>query len=66
MNSDNMGKIIGWLAMALALIGFFVWNLALGLIAMVLGVIGVVATPEKGLNWTAIAFGAIAMIIGII
>ncbi|GAA0363574.1 hypothetical protein GCM10008932_15050 [Alkalibacterium iburiense] len=66
MNSDNMGKIIGWLAMALALIGFFIWNIPLGLIAMILGVIGVVATSEKGLNWTAIAFGAIAMIIGII
>lgn len=66
MNTDQMGKVIGWLAMALALIGFFVWNIPLGLIAMILGVVGVVATPEKGLNWTAIAFGAIAMIIGII
>lgn len=66
MNSDKTGKIIGWLAMALALVGFFVWNIPLGLVAMILGVVGVVATPEKGLNWTAIAFGAIAMIIGII
>ncbi|WP_161878525.1 C4-dicarboxylate ABC transporter [Alkalibacterium sp. MB6] len=66
MNSDNLGKILGWLAMALAVVGFFVWNIWLGLAAMVIGLIGLVSTSEKGLNWTAIAFGAIAMIIGII
>lgn len=60
------GKIIGWVAIVLALIGFFAWSILLGFIALVLGIIGVVTTPEKGLNWTAIAFGAIAMIIGII
>lgn len=65
MNSDKVGKIIGWAAMALALIGFFIWNIPLGLIAIILGALGL-ATSEKGLNWTAIAFGAIAMIIGII
>lgn len=65
MNSDKIGKIIGWAAMALALIGFFIWNIPLGLTAIILGTIGL-ATSEKGLNWTAIAFGAIAMIIGII
>ncbi|PRY80986.1 C4-dicarboxylate ABC transporter [Alkalibacterium olivapovliticus] len=65
MGSDRVGKLIGWVAMALALIGFFLWNIPLGLAAIALGGIGL-ASPEKGLNWTAIAFGAIAMIIGII
>lgn len=65
LNSTKTGKIIGWVAMALALIGFFIWQIPLGVVAIVLGLIGL-ATPEKGLNWTAIAFGAIAMIIGII
>ncbi|OJF91203.1 hypothetical protein [Alkalibacterium sp. 20] len=65
IESSKVGKLIGWTAMALALIGFFLWQLPLGIIAIVLGLIGL-ATPEKGLNWTAIAFGAIAMIIGII
>lgn len=64
-NSSKVGKIIGWAAMALSLIGFFIWGIPLGLVAIVLGLVGL-ATPEKGLNWTAIAFGAIAMIIGII
>ncbi|MFO8069155.1 MAG: C4-dicarboxylate ABC transporter [Alkalibacterium sp.] len=63
--SSNVGKLLGWTAMALALIGFFLWQIPLGVIAIVLGLIGL-TTPEKGLNWTAIAFGAIAMIIGII
>lgn len=66
MGSDKVGKLIGWSAMALALIGFFIWNIPLGLAAIALGVIGVLASSEKGLSWTAIAFGAIAMIIGII
>lgn len=65
LNSTKTGKAIGWAAMAIALIGFFIWQIPLGIIAIVLGLIGL-ATPEKGLNWTAIAFGAIAMIIGII
>lgn len=65
LESNKVGKIIGWTAMALALIGFFLWQIPLGIVAIVLGLIGL-ATPEKGLNWTAIAFGAIAMIIGII
>ncbi|WP_423190134.1 C4-dicarboxylate ABC transporter [Alkalibacterium sp. f15] len=65
LESSKVGKLIGWTAMALALIGFFLWQLPLGIIAIVLGLVGL-ATPEKGLNWTAIAFGAIAMIIGII
>lgn len=65
MGSDRLGKLIGWTAMALALIGFFVWNIPLGIVAMILGALGLL-TPEKGLNWTAIAFGSIAMIIGII
>jgi len=65
LESTKVGKIIGWTAMALALIGFFLWQIPLGIVAIALGLIGL-ATPEKGLNWTAIAFGAIAMIIGII
>jgi len=65
LQSTKVGKIIGWTAMALALIGFFLWQIPLGIVAIVLGLVGL-ATPEKGLNWTAIAFGAIAMIIGII
>ncbi|GEN50278.1 hypothetical protein [Alkalibacterium pelagium] len=65
MKSDKVGKLIGWAAMAIALIGFFVWNIPLGLAAIILGTVGL-ASNEKGLNWTAIAFGAIAMIIGII
>lgn len=65
IKSDEMGKLIGWTAMAIALVGFFVWNIPLGVVAIILGALGL-ASPEKGLNWTAIAFGAIAMIIGII
>lgn len=65
IKSDQIGKLIGWTAMALALIGFFIWNIPLGIAAIILGGIGLLS-PEKGLNWTAIAFGAIAMIIGII
>lgn len=63
--SDQVGKVIGWVALALSLIGFIVWNVPLGIIAMILGAIGLAST-QKGLNWTAIAFGAIAVIIGII
>lgn len=65
LKSSKVGKIIGWTAMAVALIGFFIWQIPLGVIAIALGLIGL-ASPEQGLNWTAIAFGAIAMIIGII
>lgn len=65
LGSSKVGKIIGWTAMVLSLIGFFIWQIPLGIVAIVLGLVGL-ATPEKGLNWTAIAFGAIAMIIGII
>ncbi|MER2064149.1 MAG: C4-dicarboxylate ABC transporter [Alkalibacterium sp.] len=65
LNSTKVGKIIGWIAMAISLIGFFAWGIPLGIAAIILGLIGL-ASPEKGLNWTAIAFGAIAIIVGIL
>jgi hypothetical protein len=65
MMSDQVGKVIGWIAMALSVIGFVVWHVPLGIAAMILGAIGLAST-QKGINWTAVAFGAIAVIIGII
>lgn len=65
MLSDQIGKIIGWLAIGLSILGFFVWAIPLGIIAMILGAVGL-ASPQKGLNWTAIAVGAITVIVGII
>lgn len=65
MMSDQVGKIIGWIAIVLSVIGFIIWHVPLGIAAMILGAIGL-ASPQKGINWTAVAFGAIAVIVGII
>lgn len=65
MLSQNVGKYMGWASTILAVIGFFVWSIPLGLIAMVLSLIGL-ASPERGINWTALALGAIAVILGIL
>lgn len=64
--SDNIGTIIGWSAVVLSIIGFFIWSIPLGAIAMVLSVIGLLASEVKGLNWTALALSAIAIILGIL
>lgn len=65
MMTAQIGKIIGWIAIALSVIGFIIWSIPLGIVSMILGAIGLIS-PEKGINWTAIALGAIAVIIGII
>ncbi|MFC6464019.1 C4-dicarboxylate ABC transporter [Marinilactibacillus sp. GCM10026970] len=63
--SASIGNTIGWTATALSFIGFFIWNIPLGIIAMLLGLAGLMS-DQKGVNWTAIGLGAIAVIIGII
>ena len=66
MLTDQQGKYIGYLAIALSIIGFFIWGIPLGIIAMILSVIGVWQSDIKGLNWNSLALGSICVIIALI
>ncbi|EKU93603.1 Uncharacterised protein [Alloiococcus otitis] len=66
MLTDQQGKYIGYLAIALSIIGFFIWGIPLGIIAMILSAIGVWQSDIKGLNWNSLALGSICVIIALI
>lgn len=63
--SNTAGQWLGWLGIIAAVIGFFWQPIWMGIIALVLGIIGVFS-PQKGLNWTAVVLGVIALIIGLV
>jgi hypothetical protein len=63
--SNTVGKWLGWLGVIIGVIGFFWAQITLGIIAGVLGLIGL-ASPEKTLSWMAVGAGVIALIIGFI
>lgn len=63
LNMNGMtGNWIGWLAILLAVIGFFFAPFWLGGIAVILGLI-TLASPKKALAWWAIGLGVISFII---
>lgn len=64
--SNQAGNTIANLAIIIAIIGFFFLNIILGSIATFLGLIGLLASPSKQLNWIAIGLGLVAVIIGLI
>lgn len=66
MLSEQQGRYMAYAAFALAIIGFFIWGIPLGLIAMAISALGVYKSETKGLNWNALALSAITVIIGII
>ena len=64
-SSNNKGLWIGILAIALAVLGYFTFQMPLGFLAIVLGVYGVTKS-QKTLNWIAIVLGTIVLVLGII
>lgn len=66
MLSDKQARYIAYLAIALSVVGFFRFGIPLGLVAMALSTFGLLKSDIKGLNWNALALGAVAVIIGII
>ena len=56
------GKVLGWLGIVAAVVGFFFAPIWLGIIGLVLGLI-TLASPEKVLAWLAVVLGAIVLIV---
>ncbi|TQR20399.1 C4-dicarboxylate ABC transporter [Psychrobacillus vulpis] len=55
----SLGIWTGWLAIILAVVGFFYYPMYLGGAAVVLGLI-TLTSPQKLLAWSSIVLGAIA------
>ena len=66
MLSEQQGKYIAYLSFALSIVGFFVFEKILGLIAMAISVLGLLKSENKTMNWNALTLGAIAVIIAFI
>lgn len=62
---EKTGKTLGWLGIALGVIGFFWASIWMGVLSIVAGVVGL-TSPTKTLNWVAVVCGVIALIIGIV
>jgi len=60
--SDTTGKVLGWLGIVVAVVGFFFAPVWLGIIGLVLGLI-TLASPQKVLAWLAVVLGAIVLIV---
>lgn len=60
---ESKGKMMAIIGIVVAIIGFFFWQILLGAVAIVLGILAL-GSPQKGLGWAAIVLGAIACIIG--
>jgi hypothetical protein len=56
------GKVLGWLGIVAAVVGFFFAPIWLGIVGLVLGLI-TLASPEKVLAWLAVVLGAIVLIV---
>jgi hypothetical protein len=60
--NDVTGKVLGWLGIVVAVIGFFYAPIWLGCIAVVLGLI-TLASPQKILAWVAVVLGVIVLLV---
>lgn len=56
------GKVLGWIGIVAAVVGFFYAPIWLGIVGLVLGLI-TLASPEKVLAWLAVVLGAIVLIV---
>lgn len=63
--SDKAGKWLGWIAIILAVIGFFWQPIWMGVCAIVLSVIGLFS-PQRTLNIVALIVGAVSLIVGLV
>lgn len=63
--SDNAGKWLGGIGIAVSVIGFFWMHIWLGAAGVVLGAIGLFS-PQKILNTVAVIAGTVAIILGIV
>jgi hypothetical protein len=60
--NDLTGKILGWIGIVAAVVGFFVAPVWLGVIGLVLGLI-TLASPQKALAWVAIVIAVIELLV---
>lgn len=60
--NDLTGKIIGWVGIVVAVVGFFFAPVWLGIIGIVLGLI-TLASPQKALAWIAVVVGVIVLVV---
>lgn len=62
--NQNLGKIIGWIAILAGIIGLFWQSYIMGGIAIALGIIGFfLKSSTKQMNVTAIVIGLVAFVI---
>lgn len=65
MSKSLIGKIIGWLAVAAAIIGILYQMTVLGIVAIVLGIIGYfLKAGVNRISLTAAAMGIVALLLG--
>ena len=60
--NDVTGKILGWIGIVVAVVGFFFAPVWLGVIGVVLGLI-TLASPQKVLGWVAVVIAVIELLI---
>ncbi|CRK81080.1 C4-dicarboxylate ABC transporter [Neobacillus massiliamazoniensis] len=60
--SDLTGKILGWIAIVVGVVGFFVAPVWLGAIGIILGLI-TLGSPQKVLGWVAVVIGVIVLLV---
>lgn len=66
MLSEQQGRYIAYVSIAISIIGFFFYGKILGTIAMAISVYGLLKSENKTMNWNALTLGAIAVIIAFI
>lgn len=66
MLSEQQGRYIAYVSIAISIIGFFFYGKILGTIAMAISVYGLLKSENKTMNWNALTLGAIAVIVAFI
>lgn len=66
MLSEQQGRYIAYVSIAISIIGFFFYGKILGTISMAISVYGLLKSENKTMNWNALTLGAIAVIVAFI